>query len=228
MTRLIKAVAFDAYGTLFDVYSVSVLAEEVFPGFGAKIASTWREKQIEYTRLRTLCARHADFWQVTGEALDFTCAFHGVELCAQKRGVLMAQYAELTAFPENRAALQQVQDAGVPMAILSNGTPEMLDSALTSSGLAEYFDHVLSVEKVGRFKTAPEAYKLGPDAFDCDPSEILFVSSNCWDVCGATWYGYTTLWLNRFGQPMERLGVSPHHLGTSLNDVAEVIAAGQS
>ncbi len=223
MQNTIKAVVFDAYGTLFDVYSVGALAETFFPGKGAAIATTWRDKQIEYTRLRTMCDRHADFWQVTGDALDYACALHKLDLTAQKRDALMESYAELTAFSENREALQRIKAAGVPMAILSNGTPEMLDNALASSGLADFFDHVLSIEAVGKFKTAPEAYQMGPDAFGCVARDILFVSCNCWDICGATWFGYSTLWLNRYDLPMERLGVTPHRQGRSLHDVAAVV-----
>ncbi|MBI6630067.1 haloacid dehalogenase type II [Pontibaca sp. S1109L] len=221
MNQPIKAIAFDAYGTLFDVYSVGALAERFFPGKGAAIASTWRDKQIEYTRLRTMCDHYADFWQVTGDALDFAAEFHELNLNTPQRAALMDQYAQLTAFEENAGVLAQLKAAGLQLAILSNGTPAMLDSALEASGLAEYFDHVLSVDSVRRFKTAPEAYQMGPDSFGLDVSEVLFVSSNCWDICGATWFGYTTIWLNRYSHPLERLGVTPHRIGTSLADVAD-------
>lgn len=220
-----KAVAFDAYGTLFDVYSISRLAENLFPGHGDRIAATWRDKQIEYTRLRTMCDRYEDFWKVTEDALEYACALFKCTLTPENRRALMGEYAKLSAFPENRHCLQKLKTAGLPMAILSNGTPRMLDTALASSGLTAFFDHVLSVEAVGRFKTAPQAYQLGPDAFGCAAKEILFVSSNCWDVCGATWFGYTTLWLNRYDLPLDRLGVAPSHMGTSLDDVARVILA---
>ena len=202
----LKSIAFDAYGTLFDVYSVSSLAEELFPGNGAQLATIWRDKQIEYTRLRTLCDKYADFWQVTGDALDYACATLGIEPTPSSRGRLMGQYAELSAFPENAAQLRRLKDAGITLSILSNGTPWMLDQAVKASGLEGYFEHILSVDAVKRFKTAPE---------------ILFVSSNCWDICGATWFGYRTIWLNRYGLPLERLGVEPHQIGTSLEDVAD-------
>ncbi|MCT4608244.1 MAG: haloacid dehalogenase type II [Pelagimonas sp.] len=220
MPKPIKAAAFDAYGTLFDVYSIGRLLEQFFPGHGAAMAGTWRDKQIEYTRLRTMCDRYVDFWQVTGDALDYTADFHQQDMAADQRRALMDQYAELTAFPENAGVLRQLKDMGLPLAILSNGTPRMLESALGSSGLAQYFDHVLSVESVQKFKTDAAAYQIGPDAFDLPAQEILFVSSNCWDICGATWFGYHTIWLNRAGQPLERLGVEPHHIGSSLLDVA--------
>ena len=217
----LKSIAFDAYGTLFDVYSVSSLAEELFPGKGAQLATIWRDKQIEYTRLRTLCDKYADFWQVTGDALDYACATLGLEPTPSSRGRLMGQYAELSAFPENAAQLRRLKDAGITLSILSNGTPWMLDQAVKASGLEGYFEHILSVDAVKRFKTAPEAYQMGPYALGCHTKEILFVSSNCWDICGATWFGYRTIWLNRYGLPLERLGVEPHQIGTSLEDVAD-------
>ncbi|WP_432448640.1 haloacid dehalogenase type II [Aliiroseovarius marinus] len=221
----IKAIAFDAYGTLLDVYSVGALAEELFPGKGPAIVTTWRDKQIEYTRLRTMCDRYADFWQVTGDGLDYACALHSVSPSAEQRATLMQAYDRLAAFDENHAQLTRLKAAGVPMAILSNGTRAMIDNALNAAGLGGLLDHVLSVDTVGKFKTAPEAYQMGPDAFGCDASEILFVSSNCWDICGATWFGYHTIWLNRAGLPMDRLGVEPMARGQSLKDVADYALA---
>lgn len=217
----IKAIAFDAYGTLFDVYSVGVLAEDLFPGKGAKLATIWRDKQIEYTRLRDMCGKYADFWQVTGDALDYACEVLSEPLTPEVRDRLMGAYAELHAFPENARQLQRLKDADIVLSILSNGTPWMLDQALKASGLSRYFDHVLSVDSVRRFKTAPEAYQMGPDTLHRSAKEILFVSSNCWDICGATWFGYRTIWLNRYGLPLDRLGVEPHRIGSSLQDVAE-------
>lgn len=217
----LKAIAFDAYGTLFDVYSVGNLAEDLFPGKGAQLATIWRDKQIEYTRLRNMCDKYADFWQVTGDALDYACEALEQDLTPDARDRLMGQYAELSAFRENAEQLKRLQGAGIAMSILSNGTPWMLDQAVKASGLDGYFDHVLSVDTVKRFKTAPEAYQMGPDTVGCDAGEILFVSSNCWDICGATWFGYRTIWLNRYSLPLERLGVEPHRVGSSLQDVAD-------
>ncbi|MEM5468243.1 haloacid dehalogenase type II [Celeribacter marinus] len=216
-----NAIAFDAYGTLFDVYSISALAEDLFADKGAQLAVIWRDKQIEYTRLRTLCDQYADFWQVTGDALEYACEALGLDLTAAARDRLMGQYAALSAFPENVDQLHRLKEAGITLSILSNGTPWMLDQAITASGLGGYFEHVLSVDAVKQFKTAPQAYQMGPDALGCAAKDILFVSSNCWDICGATWFGYHTIWLNRYGHPMERLGVAPHHIGSSLKDVAD-------
>ena len=221
MTELtIKAIAFDAYGTLFDVYSIGVLAEKLFPGKGAQLATIWRDKQIEYTRVRTLSDKYANFWQVTVDALKYSCEFLNLDLTEASRDRLMRQYAELSAFPENVEQLMRLREAGITLSVLSNGTPWMLEQAMKASGLAGYFEHILSVESVRRFKTAPEAYQMGPDALGSEATNILFVSSNCWDICGATWFGYRTIWLNRYGLPLDRLGVKPHRIGSSLQDVA--------
>ena len=222
MTELtIKAIAFDAYGTLFDVYSIGVLAEDLFPGKGAQLATIWRDKQIEYTRVRTLSDKYANFWQVTVDALTYSCEFLNLDLTEASRDRLMRQYAELSAFPENVEQLMRLREAGITLSVLSNGTPWMLEQAMKASGLAGYFEHILSVESVKRFKTAPEAYQMGPDALGSKATNILFVSSNCWDICGATWFGYRTIWLNRYGLPLDRLGVKPHRIGSSLQDVAD-------
>jgi 2-haloacid dehalogenase len=218
---MIKAVAFDAYGTLFDVFSVSALAEQIFPGHGKALSEIWRDKQIDYTRIRTLSGRYADFWTLTGDALDFACERLGLTLTAASRDRLMAQYERLTAFPENLAVLRTLREMGLPLAILSNGTPAMIASAVSAAGMDGVFDHILSADSVRKFKTAAEAYQLGPDAFGCPAEDILFVSSNCWDACGATWFGYTAFWVNRAGAPLERLGVRLAGMGRTLDDVAD-------
>ncbi|CAG0992836.1 partial Haloacetate dehalogenase H-2, partial [Rhodocyclaceae bacterium] len=136
---------------------------------------------------------------------------------------LMSQYACLTAFPENLGALKSLKKLGLPLGILSNGTPKMLDIAIKSAGMAGLFDHVLSVEAVGQYKTAPAAYQLGPDALGLPAKQILFVSSNGWDAAGATWFGYTTYWINRGGHPAEHLDVQPTATGRLLTDVVEFV-----
>jgi 2-haloacid dehalogenase len=215
----LKAIAFDAYGTLFDVYSVGAMAEQAFPGKGAELTQLWRLKQIEYTQLRTLSGRYKPFWDVTQDALIFCARRLGLDLSDAVRTQLMNQYSCLAAFPENLAALRQLKALGIPIAILSNGTPQMLDIAVKSAGMAGLFDHLLSVDTVQRYKTAPEAYQLGPNAFGYPASQILFVSSNGWDAAGATWFGYTTFWINRSGQPLEQLDVTPSAIGKTLDDV---------
>lgn len=219
----IKAVAFDAYGTLFDVYSVGALAEELFPGHGAQLAELWRVAQIDYTRILTLCGRYRDFRALTEDGLRFACKVLGLHLTGPKRDQLMDQYDRLRAFPENLHVLQELKAQGVTLAILSNGTPQMLDSAINAAGYDGLFEHVLSVDQVQKFKTAPEAYQMGPDAFGLDVSDIGFVSSNGWDVCGATWFGYQTFWINRTGKVLDELGVTPKGEGNSLSDLITFI-----
>ncbi len=174
----IQAVAFDAFGTLFDVYSVGLLAEQLFPGKGAALAELWRQKQIEYSFIRSLSGRYKPFWDITRDGLDFAAARLGLALDGAQRTQLMNQYACLSPFPENLAALRRLKDAGLPTAILSNGTPEMLQVAIKSAGMQGLFDHVLSVDAVRKYKTHPDAYALAPAAFGCAPERILFVTSN--------------------------------------------------
>ncbi len=212
----IQAIVFDAYGTLFDVYSIGALAEKLFPSRGAALAELWRDKQIEYTRLRTMCSTYKPFWEVTQDALVFACRKLGLDLTLDAQNSLMGQYAKLQAFPENLSVLQEIKTMGLKLAILSNGNPQMLDSAVEAAGMRGIFNHILSVDAVRKFKTAPEAYQLGPDVFGLSARNILFVSSNCWDACGATWFGYTTFWVNRAHAPLEELGVTPDATGSDM------------
>ncbi|RZI41945.1 haloacid dehalogenase type II [Herbaspirillum sp. HC18] len=219
----IQAIAFDAYGTLFDVYSIGVLAEKLFPGHGSELAALWRDKQIEYTHLRTMCATYKPFWEVTQDALVFSCRKLGLDLTLEAQNGLMGQYAKLKAFPENLGVLQKLQEMGLKLAILSNGNPQMLDSAVEAAGMRGIFHHILSVDPVKKFKTAPEAYQLAPDVFGLSAKNILFVSSNCWDACGASWFGYTTFWVNRADAPLEELGVTPDATGPDMNTLLQFV-----
>lgn len=219
-----QAIAFDAYGTLFDVYSIGALAEKCYPGKGDALAALWRDKQIEYTRLRTMCAMYKPFWEVTQDALIFSCKKLGLQLDFDAQNILMGQYAKLQAFPENLAVLQQLRQMNLKLAILSNGNLHMLESAVNAAGMQGLFSHLLSVDAVKKFKTAPEAYQLGPDVFGLPAKKILFVSSNGWDVCGATWFGYTSFWVNRANAPMEELGVTPDGQGSSLTDLLSFVS----
>ncbi len=216
-----KAVIFDAYGTLFDVYSVALQAEQIFPGHGERISQLWRDKQIEYTRLVSMSGRYRPFWELTRAALRFAALRLGLTLEQAAEDRLMNQYRHLSAFPENLEVLQELQRRKVPAAILSNGDPEMLGVAVRSAGIDGLLRHVLSVHAVQRFKTDPAAYALGPQALGLAARDILFVSSNGWDAIGATWFGYTTLWVNRGGQPLDQLGTEPTRTGSSLRDVLD-------
>jgi 2-haloacid dehalogenase len=215
----IQAIAFDAYGTLFDVYSIAALADKLFPGKGAALSEQWRDKQIEYTRLRTMCSQYKPFWEVTLDALVFSCKKLSLDLDPDAQDSLMGQYAKLQAFPENLSVLQRLKEKNLKLAILSNGNPDMLDTVVKAASMHDMFDHLISVDSVRKFKTAPEAYQLGPDTFSLPANQILLVSSNCWDVCGATWFGYTTFWVNRNAVPLEELDVTPHGTGRTLKDV---------
>jgi 2-haloacid dehalogenase len=214
-----NGVLFDAYGTLFDLYSLGLIGEQLFPGYGAVLASTWRAKQLDYSRLRTLCDRYVDFFSVTRDALIYSCAVLRLDLSEEKCQRLMQQYGCLTPFPEALAVLERLRDHRIPIAILSNGTQEMLGSAVSAGGMSGLFEYILSADQVRKFKTAREVYQLGLEAFDCLPEQLVFVSSNGWDACCATWFGYRTFWVNRADEPGERLGISPTGEGRSLKDL---------
>jgi 2-haloacid dehalogenase len=214
-----RAVVFDAYGTLFDVYSVGLLAEQLFPGRGDALAQLWRDKQIEYTRLTSMSGQYRPFWDLTRAGLRFAAQRLALALDTTAEERLMNQYRHLSAFPENLDVLRALKARGVPAAILSNGDPDMLGVAVKSAGFSGYLDHVLSVHGVRKYKTDPAAYALGPQALKLPAKQILFVSSNGWDAIGATWYGYTTLWVNRHGLPLEQLDTEPTRIGSSLRDV---------
>ena len=227
----IRAVVFDAYGTLFDVYSIQTLADQFYPGEGAAISVMWRDKQIEYTRLITQSDPHQasgskyylPFWEITKLALDYTLDRLKLE---RKSGVvenLMQQYARLSPFPENLGVLQGLKTAGLATAILSNGSPEMLESAVANAGMASLLDHLISVDAIRLFKTSPESYGLVQKHMPFEKQEILFVSSNGWDALGATWFGFATLWVNRQGLPHETIGPKPTYTGRDLSAVCEIL-----
>jgi 2-haloacid dehalogenase len=220
-----RAVLFDAYGTLFDVYSVALLAEQLFPGFGERLAQLWRDKQIEYTRLTSMSGQYRPFWELTRAGLRFAALRLGLALPPAAEERLMNQYRHLSAFPENREVLHALHERGIPAGILSNGDPEMLGVAVKSAGFSGLLAHVLSVHALRRYKTDPAAYALGTQAFGLPAGEILFVSSNGWDAIGATWFGYTTLWVNRAGLPAEQLDTAPTRTGTSLREVLDFFPA---
>jgi 2-haloacid dehalogenase len=219
----VQAIIFDAYGTLFDVYSIGALAERLFPGKGPALAELWRDKQIEYTRLRTLSNTYKPFWEVTQDALVFSCRKLGLPLTLDAQTQLMGQYAKLQAFPESLGVLQALKAEGLKLAILSNGNPEMLDAVVRAAGMSDLFTQVLSVHSVQKFKTAPEAYQLGPDMLGVSARDTLFVSSNGWDICGAAWFGFRTFWVNRSAAPLEELGVTPNGEGRTLDDLRRTI-----
>jgi 2-haloacid dehalogenase len=228
---MINAVVFDAYGTLFDVYSIGDLANTLYPGQGAAIAAVWRDKQIEYTRLIAMSdplgsagsRYYQSFWDITRAALQYTLERLGLSRSDENEEALMGQYAKLQPFPENIAVLQRLKTHGVVTAILSNGSPAMLQSAVASAGMTDLLDEVISVDPVRTFKTTPGSYGRVGEVLALEAREVLFVSSNAWDALGATWFGFQTLWVNRQGLPYETIGPRPHFVGTNLTAVLDAL-----
>jgi 2-haloacid dehalogenase len=215
----IRAVLFDAYGTLLDVTSIGETAERLFPGQGVTLVRLWRDKQLQYSWLRTLSRNYADFWQVTADALDYAAAALGLSPDPAEQGELMVAWERLAPFPDASPALATLVSRGMPLAVLSNGTPAMLAAAIGHAGLGDRFAALLSVDAVAQYKTAPAAYQLAVEHFGAAPGELLLVSSNGWDAAGATAFGLQTFWVNRSGAPVERVGVTPTASGTSLLDL---------
>lgn len=228
----LRGLAFDAYGTLFDVHSISQLAERLFPEYGTQISMLWRQKQIEYSQLSALSdpspggsRYYRPFRQLTEAALRYSLQRLNLPFTQNQVQTLMSAYDQLDAHPECVGVLEHIKSLGLPTAILSNGSPDMLEAAVTSSGLATLLDHVISVDKVKQFKTHPACYDMAPAMLKLKPQEILFVSSNAWDILGATWYGFTTCWVNRQGLPFETIGPQPHHTCATLSVLPEILQA---
>lgn len=225
-----KLIAFDAYGTLFDVYSMSQLAEELFPGHGQALSLMWRDRQIEYTRLVTMSDPNPNgskyylpFWELTIRSLRYVCKRMALILTDESEGRLMSQYAKLTSFDDSLSVLKAIKEKSIATAILSNGSKDMLATVVDSNGLKNYLDQVVTVEDIHLFKTAPQAYQLLLKAFPVKKEEVLFVSSNAWDALAAKWFGFDVFWVNRLGHPFEEIGVKPNYEGSSLSKVLEVI-----
>ena len=225
-----KLIAFDAYGTLFDVYSMSQLAEELFPGHGQALALMWRDRQIEYTRLVTMSDPNPNgskyylpFWELTIRSLCYVCKRMNVNLTPEYEKQLMDQYAKLTGFQDSLSVLKAIKAKAISTAILSNGSKDMLNTVVDSNGLKPYLDKVVTVEDIHLFKTAPQAYDLLLKTFPVKKEEVLFVSSNAWDALAAKWFGFDVFWVNRLGHPFEEIGERPNYEGSSLSKVLEVI-----
>jgi 2-haloacid dehalogenase len=212
------ALVFDAYGTLYDVHSVAQRCEGFFPGAGQRLSQLWRAKQLEYTWLRSLMRRYAPFSTVTREALAYSCQALSLELEVTQMEALMAEYNMLAPFPEVGQAFEKLK---VRKAILSNGSPDMLEPLVQHSGLA--LEAVLSVDEVKLYKPAPEVYELAVRRLGVPKERIGFVSSNCWDALGARSFGFQVFWINRSGAPLDRLGFQPERVVTSLSALSEVL-----
>jgi 2-haloacid dehalogenase len=222
----IKAIGFDAL-TVFDVRPIATLAEGIFPGHGEAMSALWRTRQFEYTWLRTVGHRYVDFWQVTEEALIFSCESLKLELTKKDRDRLMQSYLELKAWPDALAGLKGLKAAGLRLAFLSNFTVAMLDQAVKNSGLEGIFDDHLSTDRVKAFKPDPLAYGMAMSAFGLQKEEIAFAAFGGWDAMGAKWFGYPTFWVNRAHAATEQLGVVPDGVGSDLNDLAMFVQTRQ-
>jgi 2-haloacid dehalogenase len=218
----VKAIAFDGF-PIIDPRPVFAKAEEIFPGRGAELSNAWRTRQFEYTWLRTLGGRYADFWQVTEESLVFAAKALGIDLSAAQRDQLVQAYLALKAWPDVAPALKQLKSAGIRMAFLSNLTEAMLDAAVKNSGLEGFFEPHLSSDKVRAFKPDPRAYQMGLDAFQLKKEEIAFAAFAGWDAAGAKWFGYPTFWVNRLNVPVEELGAAPDGIGSGLGDLVKFV-----
>ena len=220
---------FDAYGTLFDVNSAARNAA-MEPGRAnlaavwEALAADWRAKQLEYSWLRAITGDYVPFWKVTEDGLDWAMEKAGLD-DSDLRDRLLALYRELAAYPEAQACLSELTAAGRTTAILSNGSRDMLESAVASSGLGDWLDATLSVDEVGIFKPARAVYDMVGDHYGCTPAEVLFVSSNGWDVCNASAFGFRTVWVNRAGLPVDRVGAPPGHEVADLSAVPAIAAA---
>jgi 2-haloacid dehalogenase len=210
-----EAFVFDAYGTLYDVHSVIARCESCWPGKGMQLSQLWRAKQLEYTWQRSLMRRYAPFSTVTRDALAYACETLGLELSAGQMEGLMAEYLALAAYPDVRSTMDAL--GARKKAILSNGSPDMLEPLVKHSGLR--FDAVISVDELKVFKPAPQVYGLAVARLKVAKERIGFVSSNCWDALGAKSYGFSVYWINRGGAPLDRLGFKPDRVLRNLNEV---------
>jgi 2-haloacid dehalogenase len=220
--RGIEACVFDAYGTLFDVNSAARNAQEMLGDKLQPLAELWRAKQLQYTWLRGLANHHADFWQVTGDALDFALSTLKIEN-PDLRSRLLNSYLTLSAYPEVPAVLRRLKSEGMKLAVLSNGSPAMLAAAIASAGIAGEFDAVLSVEQVKVYKPHPSVYRLACERFNLAASQICFLSSNGWDAYSAKAFGFHVLWCNRLGQPPERIPETPDVQIATLAELPDIV-----
>ncbi|WP_282609003.1 haloacid dehalogenase type II [Pelagibius sp. Alg239-R121] len=222
----VEACVFDAYGTLFNVHSAVARGGERLGEKADAVSNTWRQKQLEYTWLRSLMGAHADFWQVTSDGLDYALEAHGVE-DKELHANLMDLYLTLEAYDDVRPTLQKLKDAGLKTGILSNGTPRMLEAAVTSAGIDNLLDENLSIEDVGIYKPDNRVYQLAVDRLSVAPDKICFVSTNAWDAAGAAHFGFNVAWLNRFSKIQEVLPGRPKAVINTLTDLSDLIGLGQ-
>jgi 2-haloacid dehalogenase len=218
----IKACVFDAYGTLFDVHSAVGKYRQRLGNMADQVSLLWRTKQLEYTWLRSLMGDHADFWQVTQDALDFAFDTHHLK-DPDLRNDLVEAYLHLDCYPEVRESLSTLKTRGFKLVILSNGTPAMLEAAVKNTGIEDLIEENFSVEEAGIFKPHPRVYKIAVDRLYLKPEQIVFQSSNAWDAAGASAFGFKVVWVNRFGQSAERLPGRPDFEIESLMELPKLL-----
>lgn len=221
----LKALVFDAYGTLFDVHSVVALCEQLYPGKGERLSALWRSRQLEYTWQLSLMRRYRDFAEVTRDSLRYAGAALQITLAEETLNRLRDAYLELSPFPEVSEALPALQRMKLRLAILSNGSPRMLRPLVRNAGLHEALHAVISVDGAKIYKPAPAVYRLAVEKLGLPKAAIGFVSSNCWDACGARAFGFTTFWVNRSGAPLEALGPVPDHVMKDLRGLPAAISS---
>jgi 2-haloacid dehalogenase len=220
----IKALAFDAYGTLFDVFSVTALCEQLFPAKGNQLAQIWRAKQLQYSLMRSLMGRHRDFWGLTEDGLIFAAKSLNLNLTVEKREQLMGAYLSLEAFSDVKPGLEALKKQGVKLAILSNGEPKMLEAAAKSAGIRDLLDNIISVEEVKIFKVSPRVYNLAPERLSVTNPELGFVSANSWDINGAASAGLNTFWIQRStAEVPEELGFQASAIVKAITDLAPLL-----
>jgi len=220
MNTEISAWVFDAYGTLFDPLAVQGKTEELYPGHGESLSRLWRARQLQYTWLRTLMNRYVDFWQVTREALVFACRSMSLDCDLVQQEELLQEYLRLEIYPDVKEGLAKL--ANQRLAILSNGSPRMLEEVVIHSGLKQAFAALLSVDQVKTYKPHPAVYQMAVEELGLKKSEIGFVFSNYWDAAGASAFGFRTVWLNRSHAPADELGTAP---GAVISDLTQLLAS---
>ena len=217
----IKAIIFDAYGTLFDVNSAAEKCKERLGDKWEGFANYWRTTQLEYTWLRSLMRRHKDFWQITEDSLDKSMNFYNID--NSMRSELLNLYKVLSTFTEVRDALKKLKQANYKLAILSNGTPDLLNELVVSNGLKDIFDDIFSVEEAGIFKPDSKVYDLPINKYNIEKNEVLFLSANTWDVSGAGNYGYNTVWVKRNNNIFDKLDFEPNQQISNLSELLDLI-----
>ena len=219
--KKIKAIIFDAYGTLFDVNSAAEKCKEKLGDKWEGFANYWRTTQLEYTWLRSLMRRHKDFWQITEDSLDKSMNFYNIDNAM--RSELLNLYKVLSPFTEVRDTLNKLKQSNYKLAILSNGTPDLLNELVVSNQLKDIFDDIFSVEEAGIFKPDSKVYDLPINKYNIEKNEVLFLSANTWDVSGAGNYGYNTVWVNRNNNIFDKLDFEPNQQISNLSELLDLI-----